>query len=152
MAVTAACSSHDKGKIMKKIIALAALAAVSACSETETAPDAAATEEVAAAETAEVMAADGGPAYGNFRITRADGTVIMEDVREDGTWTATMADGSTETGTWVQKPGEYCTTDDKEGAVEKCHPEKIDENGVWVSTDPEDGETVTVERVEVAAE
>lgn len=134
---------------MKKIIAVAVLATIAACSKPEPAPEPVATEEAAA----EVMAADGGPAYGMFKVTLADGTVMMEDVREDGTFTSTSPTGEVTTGTWVQKPGEYCTTNDEEGATERCHPEKIDENGVWVSTDPE-GNTAVVERVveEAAAE
>ena len=132
---------------MKKFIALAVFASVAACSQSETAPEAPATEAAAEPAAEEVLAADGGPAYGNFRIIHEDGTVHTEEARADGTWTATMADGTTESGTWVQKVGEYCTTEDKEGAVEKCYPEKMDENGKWVSTDPEDGKSVTVERI-----
>lgn len=134
---------------MKKITVLAALAVISACSQSEPAPEPEATTEAAAAE--EIMGADGGPPYGNFRVTRADGTVMMEEVRADGTWTATAPDGTVTNGTWVQKPGEYCTTGDAEDAEEECFAETIDENGVWVSTDPSDGSISTVERLDDAA-
>lgn len=133
---------------MKKIIAVAILATVAACNQADTPAEPAATE---VAEPAEVMAADGGAAYGNFRIIHEDGTVHNEDVRADGTYTSTGPDGDVETGKWVQKPGEYCSTPDKEGATESCYPEKIDENGKWISTDTATGEIVTVERVEAAA-
>jgi len=134
---------------MKKIALVAALAVVSACSQPAEAPDEEATAETTAdAEPAEVMAADGGPAYGKFKITQADGTSFTDDVRADGTYTSTAADGTEmESGTWVQKPGEYCTTKNEEGAVEECYPEKIDEKGVWVSSNTKTGETVTVERL-----
>lgn len=136
---------------MKRIIMIAAIGLVAACNQAEAPAEPAATEEAAPAE---VMAADGGPAYGNFKITMADGSVMTDDVRADGTYTSTMADGTVETGKWVQKPGEYCATPDTEGATETCYPEKIDENGKWVSSNPNTGETVTVERVveEAAAE
>ncbi|MEE1877317.1 hypothetical protein [Altererythrobacter litoralis] len=130
---------------MRKIILVAAFAAVAACSQPE-APAEEATTEEAAAPTFDA-AADGGVPYGNFKVTLADGTVQTEEVREDGTFTSTSASGDVETGTWVQKGNQYCTTLDAEGAVERCHTESIDENGVWVSVDPE-GQTVTVERVE----
>ena len=135
---------------MKKIILVAALATITACNQSEAPAEPAATEEAAPAADF-VPAADGGPGYGKFRIIHADGTVHTEDVREDGTYTSTLPDGTTETGRWVQKPGEYCTTSDEEGATENCYPEKIDESGKWVSTDTKTGETVTVERVEEGA-
>ncbi|QPC99419.1 MULTISPECIES: hypothetical protein [Qipengyuania] len=134
---------------MKKIVLVAALAAISACSQPAEAPDEAATAEPAAEATpAEAMAADGGPGYGKFKITQEDGTVLTDDVKADGTYSTTDADGKVvETGTWVQKPGEYCATKSEEGAVEECYPEKIDENGVWVSSNPKTGKSVTVERL-----
>lgn len=134
---------------MKKIALVAALAAISACSQPAEAPEETATAAATAEATpAEVMAADGGPAYGKFKITEADGTVLMDDVRADGTYVTSDANGKElEKGTWVQKPGEYCVTEDKEGAVEECYPEKIDEKGVWTSSDPKAGTTVTVERL-----
>ena len=130
---------------MKKIIGVAAIAVLAACSpaaETEAEPEEAAVEEAAA----EVMAADGGTPYGNFKVTSADGSYQTEEVREDGTFTSIDDEGVVTTGTWVQKPGEYCNTSDEEGAIERCHTETVDENGVWTSVDPE-GETVTVERL-----
>ncbi len=135
---------------MKKIIAVAGLAIVAACNQAEAPAETEATEEAAPAADF-VPAADGGPGYGQFRILHADGTVHTEDVREDGTYTSTLPDGTVETGKWVQKPGEYCTTSDEEGATENCYPEKIDENGKWVSTDTKTGETVIAERIEAAA-
>ena len=130
---------------MKKIIGVAAIAAIAACSPAETEAEPEAVEEEEAAPAA--MAADGGTPYGNFKVTSEDGSYQTEEVREDGTFTSTDQDGEVTTGTWVQKPGQYCTTSDAEGAVERCHTETVDENGVWTSVDPE-GEIVTVERIE----
>lgn len=130
---------------MKKFIALAAVAALGACAGQEEAPAEEATEEVAEAGP---IAADGLPTPGMYKVTLANGDVIMEEVREDGTYTATMADGSTESGTWSQpSPDKYCMTSEGEDSEENCNDEKIDENGVWVSTDSESGETAVVERV-----
>ena len=136
---------------MKKIILVAALATVAACNQAEAPAEEEATAEAAPAEN---IAADGGPSHGLYKVTLADGGVIMDDVKADGTYSATLPDGSVETGTWVQKaPDTYCTTVDEEGATERCSTEVIGEDGVWTSTN-EEGETVTVERVveEAAAE
>ena len=131
---------------MKRIVLLAAFAAMSACSQSEdtpAAPEAAPAEEAAPA----VTAADGGAPHGTFKITMEDGSVTTEEVREDGTYTSTSADGEVETGKWVQKSSNtYCTTKDEEGAAEVCHNETVDDKGVWTSVDPE-GNKVTVERV-----
>lgn len=138
---------------MKKIILLASIAALAACAQGEADADADTAEEVVEAAP-EVVAADGLPTPGNYKVTLANGDVVMEEVRADGTYTATMADGTIENGTWEQKsPDVYCTTSDEEGAEQSCNNEAIDENGVWSSTDPDSGETATVERVvEEAAE
>lgn len=133
---------------MKKFVLVAALAAVSACSQSETPAEPEAVETAAEAAPIATVAADGGPSTGNFKITREDGSVFTEEVRSDGTYTSTSADGVAETGKWVQKtPNEYCTTEDAAGAVEVCHTETVSEDGVWTSVDPE-GETGTVERIE----
>ena len=130
---------------MKRIMLVAALATVAACSRSEPAPEA--TEEAAAPAT-QPLAADGQPTPGTYRITTSDGTVFMEEVKADGTYVQTDADGTVvETGRWVQKsPEQYCYTKDEEGAVEECNTETVSEAGVWTSTNPE-GEVATVERV-----
>ncbi len=131
---------------MKKIMLLVAIAAVSACSKPEPAADAEATP-VAVASAEANIAADGKSSVGKYKITLANGDVVMEEVKADGTY-ADMVDGKViETGKWVQKsPSQYCYTKDKPEAVEECNAEKV-ENGVWTSTNPK-GETSKVERVE----
>lgn len=131
---------------MKKIMLLVAIAAVSACSKPEPAAEAEATP-VAVASAEANIAADGNSSVGKYKITLADGKIVTEEVKADGTY-ADMVDGKViETGKWVQKsPSQYCYTKDKPDAVEECNAEKV-ENGVWTSTNPK-GETSKVERVE----
>lgn len=131
---------------MKKIMLLVAIAAVSACSKPEPAAEAEATP-VAVASAEANIAADGKSSVGKYKITLANGNVVTEEVKADGTY-ADMVDGKViETGKWVQKsPSQYCYTKDKPEAVEECNAEKV-ENGVWTSTNPK-GETSKVERIE----
>jgi len=130
---------------MKRLIIVAALATLGACSREE-APAPEATEEVAAAPV-EVMAADGKSPVGKYTITTAEGEVINEEVKADGTY-VDMKDGKVvESGKWVQKaPETFCYTNDKEGSKELCNTEKVDDKGVWTSVNPE-GKTATVVRV-----
>jgi hypothetical protein len=132
---------------MKRILIAAACASLAACSPAETTDEAAAPAETAEVAT-EVTAADGGPPYGMFKVTQADGTVSMEEVREDGTYTSKVEGEEPTTGKWQQTTSDaYCTTSDEEGAVEKCYAETVDEKGIWTSTDPDDGKVSTIERV-----
>ena len=134
---------------MKKIVFVAALAALAACSKPDAAPVADATEQAAAiaAPAAQTVAADGKPSTGTYKITTADGKVYMEEDKPDGTYVETQDGKVTETGKWVQKsPEQFCTTKDEAGAKERCGTEKVDDKGVWTSVNP-DGKTVTIVRV-----
>lgn len=136
---------------MKRIILVAGLAGIAACSQPAPAPEPteAASAEAAPAAAAETLAADGKPSHGKFTVTRKDGTVYTAEVKPDGTYVTTAADGKvTDTGKWEQKsPEQYCETSDKEGSKQKCYAEKVDDKGVYTSTDPDTGEVATVVRV-----
>ena len=141
---------------MKRIIAIAALAAIAACSKPEPTPEATseapmeASAEASAAPAGETLAADGKPSHGTFKATHKDGSTHTTEVKPDGTYSIAGADGKvTETGKWEQKSQEqYCETPDKEGAKQKCYSEKVDDKGIYTSTDPETGDVATVVRVE----
>ena len=133
---------------MKRIIAIAALAALAACSKPAEEP-AAPAEATAEAVPAETLAADGKPSHGTFTVTKKDGKVHTADVKPDGTYAVTVDGKVVETGKWEQKsPEQYCETADKEGAKQKCFEEKVDDKGVYTSKDPDTGEVATVVRVE----
>ena len=137
---------------MKRIIAIAAIAAVAACSKPAPAPEATsevsmeATAEASTAPVAETVAADGKSSAGMFKVTTGEG-VFMEDVKADGTYVQSKDGKTVETGKWVQKsPSQYCYTKDEKDAKEACNTEQVDEKGVWTSKDAE-GKVATVERV-----
>ena len=101
---------------MKYLIVLAAATALAGCSKpAEQEPDAQA-PEAAATQPAQVMAADGQPAPGTYRVTTEGGDVFTEELKPDGTYIQTDADGTVvETGRWVQKsPQDYCWTVDEQ--------------------------------------
>lgn len=129
---------------MKKIILIAALATVAACSQPEATDETAPADEATEATPAGPVAMDGKPSAGTFKVTDADGNVGTFVGNEDGTFTMTRADGTTSTGTWTEEtPGHFCQTVDGE---ETCSTETI-VDGVWTSTDA-DGTVYTIERVE----
>ena len=137
---------------MKRIIAIAAIAAIAACSKPAPAPEATsevlieATAEASGAPVAETVAADGKSSTGMFKVTTGEG-VFMEDVKADGTYVQTKDGKTVETGKWVQKsPSQYCYTKDEKDAKEACNTEQVDDKGVWTSKDAE-GKVATVERV-----
>ena len=134
---------------MKKIVLVAALATLAACSKPDAAPVADATEQAAAiaAPAGQTVAADGKPSTGTFTVTTADGKVYTEEVKADGTYSEMLDGKVTETGKWEQKSPEiYCTTKDEAGAKTRCGTEKVDNKGVWTSVNP-DGKTATIVRV-----
>ena len=137
---------------MKRIIAIAAIAAVAACSKPAPVPEATteapieAAAEASAAPAAGPIAADGKSSVGTFKVTTEKG-VFMEEDKADGTYVSTQDGKVVETGKWVQKsPSEFCYTEDKKDAKEECGTEQVDAKGVWTSKNPE-GKIATIERV-----
>ncbi|MEM6584923.1 MAG: hypothetical protein AAF692_04145 [Pseudomonadota bacterium] len=96
------------------------------------------------------MAADGKPAEGFYRAVDETGFVLIEELREDGTYLFTDADGNfIEEGTYVQKtPQLPCFTPNAREAVEKCYFDEIGADGIWRTTDPDTGVVSVIERIE----
>jgi uncharacterized cupin superfamily protein len=132
---------------MKKIALIAALSAMSACSQPAPAPEPETSDAPAASAAAANTAADGKSSVGKFKISTHDGKVLMEEDKGDGTY-VTMLDGKViETGKWEQKnPNTFCFTKDDKDAKQQCNEEKV-ENGVWTTKNAK-GEVSKVERIE----
>lgn len=126
---------------MRRLVLLAPLALLAACSQSEPAPEP--TEEAPPAESV-VMAADGKPATGIFEVTSADGRMVTtQTVDADGTLTTVEAD-LTRTGTWTSTgPGNFCV--DMAGDEKPtCYREEV-RDGVYSSVNeenPQDAWTV----------
>lgn len=132
---------------MKKLAIISAIALAACNSAEEAAPEEAATEEAVVEEVAST-AADGGPSWGTFEVTKADGATHTFTGNEDGTYVVTDAEGAElATGTWRQDgPNRFCETE--AGGEEECFVETVDENGVYTSTSETDPtEISTIVRV-----
>ncbi len=120
---------------MKKLVCITAIAAftLTGCSQNEEPAPEPMDTEAAEAETV-ATAPDGGPAYGMFEVTSADGaTVIMQDIREDGTVTNTIEGTEPTEGTWTTDgDGNFCLT--MAGETETtCYADTVTD-GVWTAT------------------
>ena len=128
---------------MKELIAVAALATLCACGQADEAQPAPGVAEVAAADVP-----DGGPVEGSYTVTNADGSTTSWTNNGDGTYSATLGDGTEGSGTFAMAGREYCydPVGDGEGLEEVCLAfSDPAEDGSWTSTRP-DGSTATVKR------
>ena len=127
---------------MKKLVLLAALAALSACSQkAEESQDTAA----APAETvAPAPAANPGTAPGSYDVKLADGTTASTVINADGTYVDTDAKGNTgKKGKFAHKDGKDCFDPDGD-EVEVCwNLSPVAADGSFTATAP-DGMTVTI--------
>jgi len=129
---------------MKKLITLASIAALAACSQAET--EAPVVEETVAA----VPAADT-VTPGTYNVAWEDGTTSVFTLNEDGTYSATR-DGETEEGTSAMVDGKICFTPSAEGAETDCWTNsEVAADGSFTSVS-DDGQTVTLTVAEPAAE
>jgi hypothetical protein len=114
---------------MKQIVLLAAVAALSACTQKADASG---------------MAVDGKPDAGTFDVTAPDGKVTKQTINADGT-IVNVKDGKSVKGTWTKKgAATYCITMEGETAA-KCYTDTMD-GTTWHSTsdtDPKDVVTIT---------
>lgn len=136
-------------RVINSIIGLNGLAMLAACG----AKRGVKVDDPPVSNTAELeasLAADGRPAEGFYRAVDETGLVLIEELRSDGTYVFTDADGELiEEGTYVQKtPQLPCFTPKAERAVEKCYMDEVGEDGVWRTTDPDTGIVSVIERIE----
>jgi hypothetical protein len=130
---------------MKKLVLIAAVAALSACNNTAAEPAAQPSAEAATTVAVDTsLATDGMPNAGTYEVITADGKVLTQTVNADGTFTS-VKDGKTTKGTWTSTgPGNFCETE--EGKTEpSCYAETISADKVWTSVnvkDPKDHSTV----------
>ena len=120
---------------MKRLVLIAGIALLAACSEKQEAAAPEATAEAMPAEAAATPAAGGG-VPGTYDVTMADGTKRVATLNADGTYERKEGE-KVEKGTWVARGNQSCF--DPEGeAPETCNtrgPAAAD--GSFESTDPE---------------
>lgn len=133
---------------MKKIVLIAAVAALSACSQQAEEPaDAGAIESP---EPAGPVATEQDPA-GSYDLQRYNGGTSTLVIRDDGTYTDIAPDGSTiDSGTFALGEGEFCFTPEGDPAEVCWTLDQPDADGSFTATDPE-GHTVTLKRRAEAA-
>lgn len=125
---------------MKKFAVVCVLAALAACSRSETAAE---------REAAEAIAAPIGPYQleaGTYSYTRSDGVSGVNTLAADGTFSNEMADGVIETGKWGQEGDLGCLTPD-DGTAKRCYRfSQPDSKGLFTGV-MADGLTVEVRKV-----
>lgn len=133
---------------MKKLILVATVAALAACSGKAPEPvanDAAAATMDAPADTAAAaqLALDGKLAVGTYTATSPDGRVLNQTVTADGK-VVTVEGDKTTNGTWTSsKPEEFCITNEGE-AKPTCYAESMDATRGWIATNVADPKDVWV--------
>lgn len=127
---------------MKKLVLLAALTALSACSQkAEESKDAAAAPTETAAPA---PAVNPGTAPGTYDVKMADGTAASTIINADGTYADLDAAGKTvKKGKFAHKDGNDCFDPDGDEAEECWSLSPVAADGSFTATNPK-GTTVTV--------
>ncbi len=126
--------------MMKKLMMIAALSALTACSQqAEKTADA----DTAPVEAAAPASADSTSPVGDYDVKMADGKMAKTSINADGTYVDTGPDGKEVKGKYARKDGKDCF--DPEGdEAEACWTSTTPAaDGSFTSTGP-DGATVTV--------
>ncbi len=126
--------------MMKKLVMIAALSALAACSQQA--------EKTAEADTAPVEAAapvatDSASLVGDFEVETADGKMAKTTINADGTYIDTGPDGKEIKGKFAMKDGKECFDPDGDEAEACWTSTKPGADGSFTSTSDK-GETVTV--------
>lgn len=126
--------------MMKKVMMIAALSALAACSQQA---EKAAEAEAAPVEAAAPAATDSASLVGDFDVKMADGTMAKTTINADGTYVDTGPDGKETKGKFAMKDGKECFDDDGDEPEECWTSTKPSADGSFTSTSDK-GETVTV--------
>jgi hypothetical protein len=126
--------------MMKKLVMIAALSALAACSQQA--------EKTAEADTASVEAAapaatDSAAPVGDYDVKMADGTMAKSTINADGTYVDTGPDGKEVKGKFARKDGKDCFDPDGDEAEVCWTSTKPGADGSFTATGP-DGTSVTV--------
>jgi ABC-type transport system substrate-binding protein len=128
---------------MKKLIALAALAALAACGDRT---EEAAPEDTATAEATTAAAGMGEDPTGSYTVTMTDGSTGTTVINADGTYVDTDKDGKQVKGTFARRDGKDCFDPEGEGAEECWTIGTTNPDGSFTATAPDGKTTVTVTR------
>lgn len=124
---------------MKKLILIAPLALLAACQQQQPAP------EATPSETATAMVSANGSPVGKYQSTDAKGAVTTTELRNDGTYTDTDADGKvTAEGTWAVTDGKTCFTPKTEGVEAMCYTESAPADDGSFTATPDKGDPIMV--------
>ena len=129
---------------MRKIILIAGLAALAACSKPAEAPTAA---ESSAAPVADASAAASASPVGDYTFVDKDKKQGKVSIAADNSYSVTWPDGKVQKGTFAQKDGKACYDPEGDTDATLCWTDgKPAADGTWVATS-DDGQVVTVTRV-----
>ncbi len=126
--------------MMKKLVIIATLASLAACSQQS---EKAAETEAAPAEAAATAEADSPSFVGDYVVKMADGKMGKTRINEDGTFVDTGPDGTEVKGKFAVKDGKECFDADGDEAEICWTSTKPGADGGFSSTSDK-GETVTV--------
>jgi hypothetical protein len=126
--------------MMKKLMMIAALSALAACSQQA---EKTAEAEAAPAEAAAPTATDSASLAGDFDVKMADGKMNKTTINADGTYVDTDPDGKQIKGKFAMKDGKECFDADGDEAELCWTSAKPGADGSFTSTSDK-GETVTV--------
>ncbi len=129
---------------MKRIIVLAAVVALAACSQAETDTSADTAPDETAMTEPEMLAVDGGPLAGTYVATAGDGSSVTQSMTEDGKVTNTVDGEVVASGTY--KMGDdnsnVCFTYTEGEFPDGCFNVGDVVDGKWTATNTENADEV----------
>lgn len=132
--------------MMKKVLIIASILALGAC--TEAAPEADATTEVEVTEEAGV---DMSAWVGDYALVYDDGTEATLTIAADGAYSGTSGEETVSGAITLGEGGAFCYTAEGSEELECWTNGEAAEDGSWVSTS-DAGRSATVTRVEADVE